>query len=516
MNQNFFSLVESRFPDDRTLCCLETADGISYSWLDLDRTTARFANLLEELNLPSGARIAVQVEKSPEALFLYLAVLRAGHVYIPLNTAYRQLEVEYFLNNAQPAVLIGTPANLPWVSRIAKGAVIKRVFTLGTQCDGTLLEGAVDQPDTYRTVQRESDSLAVIIYTSGTTGRSKGAMLTHGNIASNALTLHRFWGWSADDILIHALPIFHVHGLFISTHCALLGGTKILWFPKFDAKAVVNRLPEGSVFMGVPTYYSRLLAEPALAEESCRHMRLFVSGSAPLPPPIFEKFRARTGHVIVERYGMSETNVICSNPWDPKLGARAPGTVGVAIPEVSIRVVDDDGRPCPAGKIGHLQVKGPNVFRGYWRSPEASQAAFTPDGWFRTGDIGRFGVDMLGKELPASYLTLVGRSRDLIITGGYNVYPKEIEGFIDELPGVAESAVVGVPDHDFGEAVVAAVVPKPGAKLDEAGMIRTLKTQIARFKVPKRIHFVKELPRNVMGKVQKEVLRASMESESSQ
>lgn len=513
---NLYALFASRFPADMSACCIETADRLFYSWDDLERATARIANLLASLGLPAGSRVAVQVEKSPEALFLYLATLRAGLVYLPLNTAYREAEIEYFINDAQPAVVVCAHQNFGWVSKLAFKAGAHSVFTLNEDRTGSLLARAAAFGDTFDTVARQPDDLAAILYTSGTTGRSKGAMLSHGNLASNAQVLHDAWGWSdrapGSDVLLHALPIFHVHGLFVASHGALLSGSKMIWLPRFEAREVVRYLPRATVFMGVPTYYVRLLAEPTFDREACRNMRLFVSGSAPLLRETFEAFRARTGHTILERYGMSETVMLVSNPYhgDPATRRRG-GTVGLPLPRVAVRVVDDAGQPCATGAIGHIQVKGPNVFSGYWRMPEKTREEFTADGFFKTGDVGRFDDD--------GYLSIVGRSKDLIISGGYNVYPKEIESMIDELPGVAESAVIGVPHPDFGEAVVAVVVPRHGregngdnedndkAPLDEAGVIATLKGRIANFKVPKRVYFVTELPRNTMGKVQKNLLR---------
>jgi malonyl-CoA/methylmalonyl-CoA synthetase len=507
-NQNFFALVEARYPGDRGARFLETPGGSSYTWDDLGRSSGRHANLLRTLNLPPASRVVVQVEKSPDALFFYLGTLRAGHVFVPLNTAYRQTEVEYFLANAEPAVVICRPSDFDWVSALGRKLGIDHILTLGPEPDGTLFEQVQEQSDSYQTIHRTAGDLAMIIYTSGTTGRSKGAMLTHGNLGANALALHDFWGWTNHDILLHALPIFHVHGLFISLGPALLAGSRLIWLPKFDAQRVIQELPRATVFMGVPTYYTRLLAEPELNAEACRNVRLFVSGSAPLSTKTFNEFRARTGHTLLERYGMSETNVLSSNPFHRDDGERMAGTVGVPLPGVSVRIVDDQGIPCKVGEIGHVQVKGPNVFSGYWRLPELSRSEFTEDNWFKTGDLGRLGASSGEPRVSETYLTLVGRSKDLIITGGYNVYPKEVEGYLNELPGIVESAVVGVPDDDFGETVVAVVVPKPGAKLDEGEMIRTLKTRIAGFKVPKRIHFMKELPRNTMGKVLKEELKA--------
>lgn len=500
---NLYALFAERFPADKSACAIETPEGLYYSWDDIERASARMANLLASLELTPGARVAVQVEKSPEALLLYLATLRAGYVYLPLNTAYREGEIAYFVENAEPDVVVCSPGNFGWVSKIAFTSGAKHVFTLGDDRTGSLLERAAWFGDTFETVPRAKDDLAAILYTSGTTGRSKGAMLSHGNLASNTRTLHEFWGWGktqGGDVLLHALPIFHVHGLFVASHAALYSGSKMIWLSKFDGKQVLHYLPQATVFMGVPTYYVRLLAEGGLDRHACRNVRLFISGSAPLLRETFDAFRERTGHTILERYGMSETVMLVSNPYhgDPVQGRRA-GTVGVPLPEVVVRVVDDEGRACAADEIGHIQVQGPNVFAGYWRMPEKTAEEFTADGFFKTGDVGKFDGD--------GYVHIVGRSKDLIISGGYNVYPKEIEGFIDEMDGVAESAVIGVPHPDFGEAVIAVVVPRGATVPDERTVIDALKHRIANFKVPKRVHFVTELPRNTMGKVQKNLLR---------
>jgi malonyl-CoA/methylmalonyl-CoA synthetase len=393
-------------------------------------------------------------------------------------------------------VVVCSPANQDWIIPIAAAHGTRRVYTLSDAGTGTLLEAAAPHSDAFRTVARQADDLAAILYTSGTTGRSKGAMLSHGNLSSNALMLNDYWRWRAGDVLLHALPIFHVHGLFVALHGALLSGNKMIWLAKFDAHEVLRQLPRSSVFMGVPTMYTRLLDEPAFDARAVRSMRLFISGSAPLLTDTFQQFEARTGQRILERYGMSETIMLTSNPYD---GNRVAGTVGLPLPGVSVRVVDDAGTPCATNEIGGIQVRGPNVFSGYWRMPEKTREEFTSDGWFKTGDVGRFDAN--------GYVTIVGRSKDLIITGGYNVYPKEIESWLDDLPGVAESAVIGVPHRDFGEAVTAVVVRKPGAMLDGAAIIAALKGAIASFKVPKAVHVVDDLPRNAMGKVQKNELR---------
>ena len=501
-NDNLFAALRAAFPADLDAPAIETADSperLVYTWRDIDHATAMIANLLQSLALPAGARVAVQTEKSVEALMLYLGVLRAGYVYLPLNTAYQSSEIEYFIGNAEPSVVVCSGKNFGWVSKIAFQAGTQHVFTLNEDRTGTLLERAQHHGVQHEPAQRGADELAAILYTSGTTGRSKGAMLTHGNLLSNAQTLHAYWGWRADDVLIHALPIFHVHGLFVASNGALLAGAKMIWFSKFDPRAVAARLPEATVFMGVPTLYVRLLAEPAVNRDSCARMRLFLAGSAPLLIETFNEWRNRTGHTIVERYGMSETAMLTSNPYHAKDGDRRGGTVGFPLPGVGLRVHDDQGQPLPVGEIGGIQVQGPNVFVGYWRMPEKTKEEFTADGWFKTGDVGK--VDERG------YVTIVGRSKDLVISGGYNVYPAEVEGVINEMPGVAESAVIGVPHPDFGEAVVAVVVPRTGATLDGAGIITALKQRIANFKVPKQLFVVDELPRNTMGKVQKNLLR---------
>ena len=504
-NANLFSILRAGFPDDLDATAIETVAEVPlrYTWRDIERATAMFANLLDSLDLPAGARIAVQAEKSVESLLFYLAVLRAGHVYLPLNTAYKSDELSYFLGNAEPSVLVCAPKDFARLSKLAFAAGTGWVFSLGGDRSGSLLERATHFPDTHAVAERGSDDLAAILYTSGTTGRSKGAMLSHGNLASNALTLKGYWGWrtpaEGGDVLIHALPIFHVHGLFVASHGALLAGAKMLWLDRFDARVVVGLLPRATVFMGVPTLYVRMLAEPGLDQVACRNMRLFISGSAPMLVETFAAWRERTGHTILERYGMSETVMLTSNPYDPADGERRGGTVGFPLPGVGLRVVDGDGAALPPGTVGAIEVRGPNVFAGYWRMPEKTRAEFSADGWFRTGDVGV--IDDLG------YVSIVGRSKDLIISGGYNVYPAEIEDVCNELPGVAETAVVGVPHADFGEAVVAVVVPRAGASVDPDAVTSALKAKIANFKVPKAVFVVPELPRNAMGKVQKNLLR---------
>lgn len=501
-NANLYAVLAAGFPADRQQVAIETPEQ-TYSWNDIESMSGRLASLLQALHLPEGARVAVQVEKSPMALMLYLATVRAGLVYLPLNTAYKAAEVEYFLTDAEPAMIVCDSKNVDWVTELAKKTGTPHVHTLDQDGNGSLAVAAASAGDAFETVHSRPDDLAAILYTSGTTGRSKGAMLTHRNLASNAQVLKEYWGWRPDDVLLHMLPIFHVHGLFVASHGALLAGAKMIWLPKLDIDQALKYLPQSTVMMGVPTYYVRLLADARFTREVCRNMRLFISGSAPLLNETFEDFKARTGQTILERYGMSETIMLTSNPYDAALGERLGGTVGQPLPGVSVRVVDENDEEVPVGTIGNVQVQGPNVFSGYWRMPEKTREEFTADRWFRTGDVGQFG----GNGVPENYLTIVGRSKDLIISGGYNVYPKEIELVIDALPGVNESAVIGVPHPDFGEAVVAVVVPRQGQVLDPDEMMASLKGSLANFKLPKRIHFVPELVRNTMGKVQKNALR---------
>jgi malonyl-CoA/methylmalonyl-CoA synthetase len=506
-NHNLFCALRSGFPADLDSIAFETDGGLCYSWRDVERATAMMANLLQDLQLEPGARIAVQVEKSVEAAMLYLATLRAGYVFLPLNTAYQSAEIEYFVGNAEPAVVVCSSKDFGWVSPIAFKAGAKAVYTLDDDRTGSLLERAAHCSDAHVPAVKSADDLAAILYTSGTTGRSKGAMLTHDNLLSNAVVLKDYWGWRSHkdggDVLVHALPIFHVHGLFVALHGALINGSKMIWLHKFDPKLAIAKLAEATVFMGVPTLYVRMLGEASLTRQACSRMRLFISGSAPLLIETFRDWQQRTGHTILERYGMSETAMLTSNPYraDARFGGqseRRGGTVGFPLPGVGVRV-RGEGVDLPAGQIGGIEVRGPNVFKSYWRMPEKTREEFTVDGWFKTGDVGQ--VDERG------YITIVGRSKDLIISGGYNVYPAEIEGYINDLPGVAESALVGVAHPDFGEVGVAVVTLKPGANLTGEAVIAALKSRLANFKIPKRCFVVAELPRNTMGKVQKNLLR---------
>jgi len=496
MNGNLYALLAARFAHALDQPCLETEGGRVCSYADLDAASAQYANLLVSLGVRPGDRVAAQIDKTAQGLYLYLGCLRAGAVFLPLNTAYQSGEVEYFLGNAEPRVAVCRPEAAAWFEPLARKAGVSDVFHLDAYGEGSLAAAAGQAARAFDTRDRGVGDLASIIYTSGTTGRSKGAMVTHGNLASNAKALHRAWRFRPGDVLLHALPFFHVHGLFIALHPALLNASRILFHSKFEAARVIRDLPRATVFMGVPTMYVRLLAEPGFRLERNACMRLFVSGSAPLLVETFRAFEQRTGQRILERYGMSETGINSSNPHD---GERRAETVGKPLDGVDLRVVDDADCPVAAGTIGAIQVRGPNVMAGYWRMPEKNQEEFTADGFFRTGDLGCFDAD--------GYLSIVGRSKDLVISGGYNVYPKEIELLLDELPGVEESAVIGVPHPDFGEAVVAVIVPHQGTKLSEREVIDHVRGKLAGYKVPKRVHMVEDLPRNAMGKVQKNLLR---------
>ncbi len=493
---NLYALLASRFPAAADAPCLILPDGRRVGYGELESQSARYGNLLLEAGLKPGDRVAAQVEKSAEALYLYLGCLRAGGVFLPLNPAYQRGEVEYFLDDARPRLYVCRPEKLEEAQDLAWAARVPQVHDLGERGEGSLVSTAAEMSESFATVGAAGSDLAAILYTSGTTGRSKGAMLSHRNLAANALVLHEYWGFRPGDVLLHMLPTFHVHGLFIATHCALLNGSPMLFEPKFDAPRALRLMKDATVFMGVPTYYVRLLQEQGLTREAVAHMRLFISGSAPLLPETFAAFRERTGHTLLERYGMTEGGMFTSNPL---AGERRIGTVGFPLPGTEVRVVDEADRPLAAGEIGHIQVRGGNVFTGYWQMPGKTQEEFTPDGHFRTGDMGRFDAE--------GYLAIIGRDKDLIISGGLNVYPKEIEEAIDALPGVAESAVIGLPHPDFGEAVTAVVVRGGGEALTAEAVIAALKGRFAGFKVPKAVHFVDDLPRNAMGKVQKNLLR---------
>ena len=455
---------------------LRTADGQRVTYAAMNQRVDGIAAALTQRAVAAGDRVVAQIEKSPDAIALYLACLRVGAVFVPLNTAYTSVEVEYFLGDADPKIAVG----------VGRGGV-------------TLTELARDHSGSARTrADMKQADLAALLYTSGTTGRSKGAMLTRANLATNAITLAQEWRFTERDVLLHALPIFHVHGLFVAINTVLAAGSSMLFLPKFDADEVVRLLPEATVMMGVPTFYTRLLQHSAFTRERCASIRFFVSGSAPLLAETHREFRERTGHAILERYGMSETLMNTSNPYD---GERVPGSVGPPLPGVEVRIADpESGVPLPeVGSVGMIEVRGPNVFSGYWRMPEKTAAEFRRDGFFITGDVGRFDGN--------GYLFIVGRAKDLIISGGYNVYPVEVETELDALPGVAESAVIGVPHPDFGEGVTAVIVARAGAALDEDALRAALEQRLANYKLPKRIVFVSEMPRNAMGKVQKAQLR---------
>ena len=486
MNDNVHALFETRFRADRDAVCLYLPDADNWLYGDLVAQVGRAAGALANLGVKPGDRVVVQTEKTPQALALYLGCLKVGAVYVPLNTAYTAAEMGYFLSDAEPALLVCDP------SQRVESAVPTETLDAGG--GGSFAERMGAARAHGPTVPRAADDIAAIVYTSGTTGRPKGAMLTHRNLESNARTLCDAWGWQSDDVLLHALPIFHVHGLFVALHCVFLGGGSMVFLPRFDADAVIEHLPRSTVMMGVPTFYTRLLARGSFTADACRGMRLFISGSAPLAAQTFAEFETRTGHRILERYGMSETLMSTSNPL---AGERIGGTVGFALPGIEARIADDGGG-LANGDIGEIEVRGPNVFQGYWRMPDKTAEEFSGDGFFRTGDLGT--MDAEGR------ISIVGRARDLIISGGYNVYPKEVETLIDDMPEVSESAVIGVPHPDFGEGVVAVVVPRDGP-VDTATVDAALKDRLARFKQPKRVVCVDDLPRNVMGKVQKNALR---------
>jgi malonyl-CoA/methylmalonyl-CoA synthetase len=491
---NLFTRLAAAVQDPGRVA-IEAEDG-AVTYGDLLARTGRVANLLAARGVRPGDRVAVQVEKSVEALVVYLATVRAGAVYLPLNTAYTPAELDYFIGDAEPKVVVCDPARRGSMEPLA-AKVGAAVETLGADGRGSLADAAAREPADFATVPRAGDDLAAILYTSGTTGRSKGAMLTHDNLVSNALTLIDVWRFTRDDVLIHALPIYHTHGLFVATNVVLFSGARMIFQPRFDPAEVLRSFPRATALMGVPTFYVRLLQQPGLTREAAAPIRLFVSGSAPLLADTHREWQARTGHAILERYGMTETNMNTSNPYD---GARVPGAVGLPLPDVSLRIADPEtGRVLGAGEIGMIEVKGPNVFKGYWRMPEKTAAEFRPDGFFITGDLGL--IDAQG------YVHIVGRGKDLIITGGFNVYPKEIEAEIDAIPGVFESAVIGLPHADFGEGVTAVVVRSPGSAVDEAAVLAALDGRLAKFKQPKRVLFADDLPRNTMGKVQKNVLR---------
>lgn len=498
MSHNVFELFASRFADHLDDPFLSTPGERTFTYGDMDQRSAAIASALAQTGTAVGDRVVAQIDKSADAVALYLACLRAGFVYVPLNTAYTAEEVGYFIGDAEATAFVFSPARAAKVRPVGEIAGVPNLLTLGTEGDGSLAEAADSVEIDSTVVARQADDMACMLYTSGTTGRSKGAMLTHANLASNGLALHSIWRFREGDVLLHPLPIFHVHGLFVALHCAILNASEVIFLTKFDVDDVRAYLPSSTVMMGVPTYYTRLLAEDDFGPEDCESIRMFTCGSAPLTPVVFKEFTARTGHTICERYGMTECGIITSNPPE---GQRVAGTVGYALPQVEMRVVDDEGNPVDADEIGKVEVKGPNVFPGYWQLPEKTAEEMTEDGFFRTGDIGSMSED--------GRLALVGRSSDMIISGGFNVYPKEIELLLDSIPGVTESAVVGLPHPDFGEGVAAFIVGSE--ELTDEQLAGELAERLARFKQPKTYVFVEELPRNAMGKVQKSQLRSDFE-----
>ena len=485
---NFFAALRAAYGAAHSKPFLTLPDGRRHSYGDIDAISAKAAGALRALGAAPGDRVVVQVEKSPQNVALYLGAKRAGLVYVPLITAYTTEEIGYFLGDAEPKVFICAPENEAALAPAARKQGVDHILTLGQDSNGAFADAMKAAAPFDDMTPRAKDDLAVILYTSGTTGRSKGAMITHENLASNAATLNALWGFSSQDVLLHALPIFHIHGLFVALHTAMLSACEILFLPKFDVAEIRRRLPRASVMMGVPTFYYRLLAEKDFGRKECAHMRLFVSGSAPLTAETFNAFKARTGRAILERYGMSEAGMIASNPLN---GDRIAGTVGFALPGVSVRINGDRNAP------GEVEVKGPNICAGYWNKPDKTAEAFTGDGWFRTGDVGT--LDGEGR------LTLVGREKDLIIAGGFNIYPIEIEQVLDTVPGVRESAVVGVPHPDMGEGVIAILAAAEDAPDDDT--LAAALSPLAKFKRPRKFFRVDALPRNTMGKVQKQALR---------
>ncbi|QEY65484.1 malonyl-CoA synthase [Metapseudomonas lalkuanensis] len=504
MNQSLFAEVGKHLPSDLSKPFIRTPEGGGYSYADMLRSTSQFAHALVELGVQPGDRVAVQVDKSPETVMLYLAVLRVGAVYLPLNSGYTGEELRYFLDDAEPSLFVCAPAFDAQARELAQASGVARVATLGDAGDGSLMDAVHGKPGRFVDVPRASTDLAAILYTSGTTGRSKGAMISHGNLVSNALALVQSWQISPSDWLLHALPIFHIHGLFVAINSLLMAGGSMLFLAKFDAAEILRLLPQVNLLMGVPTFYTRLLDQSGLTREAVAHMRLFISGSAPLTAETHRAFSERTGMAILERYGMTETGMNTSNPLE---GERIAGTVGFPLPGVELRITDpgqSEPTVLPQGEPGMIEVRGPNVFQGYWRMPEKTAEELRADGYFMTGDIGF--IDDKG------YVQIVGRSKDMIISGGYNVYPKELEQILDTLPGVAESAVIGVPHPDFGEGVTAVLVATRDHAPSEAEILAALDGKLARFKQPKRVMVVDALPRNVMGKVQKNVLRERFKS----
>ncbi|WP_085905929.1 malonate--CoA ligase [Kiloniella majae] len=510
MSKNLYALFQSRFPNNMSSDFIKSPDGGNLSYSELDQQTAQMAGTLLSLGVEAGDRVAVQVEKTKEAVVLYLACLRVGAIYLPLNTAYTADELDYFMGDAQPHVMVCTSEKYKNLEAVAQRNSVPHLLTLNNKGTGSLMDRFKRTLPHHEVKDVSGDDIAAILYTSGTTGRSKGAMLSHDNLASNADVLHKYWGWVPNDILLHALPIFHVHGLFVAIHCVLMNGSGMWFLPKFNAEEIISLLPKSTVMMGVPTFYTRLLDHPDFGQSICQNMRLFISGSAPLLEDTFEQFSKRTGMTILERYGMTEAGMITSNPLsnpqdNSRQSDRIAGTVGYPLPGVQARLSkntrdqDATDRDATDGDVGVLEIKGPNVFKGYWKMPKKTAEEFTKDGFFITGDIATIAED--------NRVAIVGRTKDLIISGGYNIYPKEIEQIIDTIDGVKESAVIGIQHPDFGEAVVAIIISDNTKNLHEAYILNHLKDRLARFKQPKAIFFLDELPRNTMGKVQKNILR---------
>lgn len=502
MSSNLFKLFQNRYSGHLKDTFLALPNGENYSFEEIDDLSARMAGLLVEEKVVPGDRVVLQTDKSAATVALYLAVLRVGAIFVPLNTAYTASEIDYFLGDAKPKLFFCQELNLASLEIVASGCGVSRTLVLGTNAEEHFWEKSLNTAPLEDVVPRDSEDLAAFLYTSGTTGRSKGAMLSHKNLISNAQTLHQIWQFNTGDVLLHALPIYHIHGLFVALHCALLNASKVLFLPSFEVSEVLKALRNGTtVMMGVPTFYTRLLASSDFSSQDCAKVRVFISGSAPMTEQVHQEWTDKTEHKILERYGMTEAGMITSNPYK---GDRVPGTVGYALPGVEVRIADSTGAKLIPGEIGVIEVKGPNIFQGYWQMPEKTAEEFREDGFFITGDVGVMDDD--------GRVSIVGREKDLIISGGYNVYPKEIEVLLDEQDLVSESAVIGVPHSDFGESVVAVVVAKPGAELHENELLSAISIHLARFKQPKKIYFVSELPRNTMGKVQKNLLRKEYEN----
>ncbi len=499
-NQNLLAKFIGQLPSDRSSVLLRTQTGDTYTYGDALKESAKLARCLNLLGARPGDRVTVQIEKSPAAVWLYLACLRGGFIFHPLNTDYQRDELRFFVDDAEPAVVVCDPGKRALYEELNASSRFKLV-TLNAAGAGELSTAAQSHPDDYPVYPCSGEDTAVLLYSSGTTGLPKGAMLSHANLAANTFTLVECWGFNRQDCLLHALPIYHAHGLFVALGCVLASGCSMRFLARFDAQEVIRNMAECTVMMGVPTFYTRLLDRPEFCAETCEHMRLFISGSAPLLAETFASFESRTGHTILERYGMTETSMNSSNPLH---GERRMGSVGLPLPGVELRTVTDSGAPTPRGEIGHLQVRGPNVFSGYWRMPEKTSEEFTSDGFFVTGDEAIIEAD--------GYVSIVGRAKDMIISGGLNVYPREIEQILDAIPEILESAVIGAPHPDFGEGVIALIVAEPDSNPAGSAVMEEIRPRLAAFKRPKKVFVVAELPRNAMGKVQKNLLRQQYEN----